>query len=1027
MPDKKTPEHRSTTPNFSKLETEVLERWRRDNVFQKTLDQTQQGEPFVFFEGPPTANGKPGIHHVIARAFKDVICRYQTMQGKSVERKAGWDTQGLPVELEVEKQLKVSGKKDIEKYGIEKFNQACRESVWKYKAEWEKLTERMGYWLDLEHPYITYEKNYIESLWWIFKQLWDKKLLVKDYKVVPQCPRCETALSSHEVAQGYERVTENSVFVKFRIKNSKGRIKKGDYILSWTTTPWTLPGNVALAISTEIEYVRVQVAKKRNKNGEVEYEHVIIANNIYQSIFERDDKDSLKLAFDLVYPHNKPEGLKAVKTTDQILKGIDLVGVEYEPLFPGAIPESAKGYENAFKVYAADFVTTEEGTGIVHTAVMYGDDDYKLGEKEGLPKIHTVNSNGTLNENLKKWGWEGWRVKDSDEIVEQKTTNAILEYLTNEKLLFAKEKIKHDYPFCWRCHSPLLYYAKDSWFITMSRLKKQLKENNDYIKWIPDYIQHGRFGEWLNEIKDWAVSRERYWGTPLPIWECDKCHECECIGSYAELAERSENKKVLDEKFDPHRPFIDDIKFKCQCGGVMKRVPEVADTWFDSGSMPFAQWHYLGEPGTPFDDNFPADYIAEAIDQTRGWFYTLLAISTALDYKEPPYKNVICLGHVLDAHGRKMSKHIGNVVDPWTMFDKYGADAVRFYFFSVNQPGDVKLFDDKSVDGVVKKFLMILWNTVNFWETYRPEKISASFNHKRSLLDRWILNYLANLINSTKAYLEKYDVTSASRIIVDFVSDFSTWYVRRSRDRFKQPGADRDAAFQTLTECLMTLTKIMAPFTPMVADALYQRLGGKLESVHLEAWPETLAEWKPAVEAELIKQMATVRQIVEIGHSLRAEAGIKVRQPLGQLVFKGVQVSDELNSILLDELNVREAVGAKTLPRGDEWKQKESGELGVALDTTITDELREAGWVREVIRHINDERKRLGLKRTDSVVIQYETADETVRGFFERYGTEISQAVHAEKIDQADPGQTSGAEFKLDGHPLALFIHPDNR
>lgn len=970
-------------PNFPTIETEVLERWKEQGVFTKTLEKTKgKKKRFVFFEGPPTANGKPGIHHVIARAFKDVICRFKTMQGFFVERKAGWDTQGLPVELEVEKQLKVSGKKDIEKYGIEKFNEACRDSVWKYQAEWEKMTERIGYWLDLEHPYVTYHKEYIESLWWIFKQLWDKKLLVKDYKVVPQCPRCETALSSHEVAQGYEKVTEDSVYVQFKIKKAKGKIKEGDYILSWTTTPWTLPGNVGLAVGKDIGYVITNNATTK--------ERFIVSKKLWMLLMPADMEHA------------------------QEIQGSDLVDLEYEPLFPGAIPSDTKGYENAFKVYAADFVTTDEGTGVVHTAVMYGEDDYQLGTKVGLPKHHTVTPDGHFTDDVKEFA--GQFVKD------EKTQQGIVEYLKEKHLLYDEKPYQHDYPFCWRCHSPLLYYAKDSWFIKMSSLREQLIANNEQINWVPEYIKHGRFGEWLNEVKDWAVSRERYWGTPLPIWECETCHERECIGSFEGLHKRSGKKDVVSESFDPHRPFIDAVELKCTCGGAMKRIPEVADAWFDSGSMPYAQWHY------PFENkdrigqgmSFPGEYIAEAIDQTRGWFYTLLALSTALGFNEPPYKNVICLGHVLDAKGLKMSKHIGNVVDPWTMFDKYGADAIRYYFFSVNQPGDVKLFDEKNVNEVVKKVFMILWNVTSFWELYRSPKPPKPIDPlKRPLLDKWVRQELRTLITNVTTLLESYDLTSSSRAVGSFINILSTWYVRRSRDRFKVSGDDRASAEETLQLCLGIVARLLAPFTPMIADALWFRLGND-ESVHLQKWPD-VKEAGVTAGINLIEPMEELFRLVEIGHSIRAEAGIRVRQPLGQFVIQSQALDQEIIELLQDELNVREVVFAKSLPTDDGWRMKMSENISVALDCTITDELREAGWVRELARHINDGRKTLGVQPGDKVRVTIQSDEPVITGMIERYGDDIKKAGHAIALE-IKPAVENGTAIEIGNKPLVLKV-----
>ena len=914
-------------PKFPELEQAILADWKKNNVFQKTLTQTAKGKRFVFFEGPPTANGLPHIGHVLARIFKDVVCRYKTMRGFFVERKAGWDTHGLPVELEVEKQIGVSGKRDIEDYGIEKFNNECRKSVWKYKAEWEKMTERIGYWLDLEHPYITYEKPYIESLWWIFKQLWEKKLLTKDYKVVPHCPRCETALSSHEVAQGYQKVTENSVFVKFKVTSDKGQVKKGDYILSWTTTPWTLPGNVALAISEDVEYYIVETHAR---------ERVIVAGSLAEHLL------------------GKMDGFETIK-------GTDLVGLEYEPLFPGAIPKDTKGYENAFKVYAADFVTTDEGTGVVHTAVMYGEDDYQLGSVVGLPKHHTVTTDGHFTKDVKEFA--GQYVKD------EKTSQAIIDSLKERNLLFKEEPYEHDYPFCWRCHSPLLYYAKDSWFIAMSKLREQLLKNNEQITWVPEYIKYGRFGEWLNEIKDWAISRERYWGTPIPIWECDRCGKRECIGSYQELADKTGDKNVVSDSFDPHRPFVDALNWRCDCDGRMRRIPEVADTWFDSGSMPFAQWHYPFENKERIEKglSFPGEYIAEAIDQTRGWFYTLLAIFTALGYDQPPYKNVICLGHVLDAKGVKMSKHIGNVVDPWQAINEFGIDPIRWYLYTVNRPGDYKRFDPEGIREIVKKNFIVLWNVVSFYKLYQApdQKIPASPKSKH-VLDRWIVAELAELEKTVTDELDRYHIIEAGRLLNGFISDLSTWYVRRSRERFK--AAEATNVSHVLGYVIQRLAILLAPFIPFYAEAIYREIGGSKESVHLEAWPE----FNPKLaDAALVKEMETVRKIAELAHAARSEKGIKVRQPLAELVVRAKELLPELTEILQSEVNVLGVRCDLTLPSGSDWQMKETGGIAIALKTTIDDNLARQGLAREVIRQVNAMRKELGLTRHDRIEIGF--------------------------------------------------------
>ncbi|MBU0706837.1 isoleucine--tRNA ligase [Patescibacteria group bacterium] len=937
-------------PKFPQLEETILSDWKKKNIFKKTLKQTADGQRFVFFEGPPTANGKPGIHHVLARVFKDIIPRFRTMQGYFVERKAGWDTQGLPVELEVEKQIGVSGKKDIEAYGVEKFNNACKKSVWEYQEEWEKMTDRIGFWLDLDNPYITYHNSYIETLWWIFKQIWDKKLLFQGHKVVPQCPSCGTALSSHEVAQGYESVSEPSIFVKFKVKN-----ESDTYILSWTTTPWTLPGNVALAVGEKYDYVKIQKDK----------ETLILAENCL-GVIEGEYKVIEKL------------------------KGKKLVGLEYEPLFNG-LADTVKDNKEAFKTVAADFVTVNEGTGVVHTAVMYGEDDYQLGEKIGLPKKHTVNEDGKFNELVPQW--QGKFVKSADK--------DIIKDLEFRGLLYKTQDYTHDYPFCWRCHGPLLYYAKDSWFIKMSSLRKQLIKNNEQINWVPDYIKKGRFGEWLNEVKDWAISRERYWGTPIPIWECQdsKCGTRTCIGSFEELEKHAT--KPLAKEFDPHRPYIDDVLLTCpKCQGEMKRIPEVADTWFDSGSMPFAQWHYPFENKERIDKNisFPADYIAEAIDQTRGWFYTLLAISTALGFDKPPYKNVVCLGHILDSKGKKMSKHIGNVIKPEKIIDEFGIDAVRWYLYSMNQPGEYKSFDERGVRDVVKKNFMILWNVLNLFKLYQtPSAMEESLPRTKNIMDGWLLSRLQSTILSVTQDLETYHITEATRTIGKFIDELSTWYIRRSRDRFKSSDeSEKLEALRTLRYALLELSKLMAPFTPFIADALYQEVKGPQESVHLAEWPKPVKEFE---DEDLLAEMERVRQVTELTHAARAESGIKVRQPLSQLIIKAEEFRTELVDILKAEVNVHEIIFKSEPPKSSDWQVKEAGSVMISLDKTITDELYYQGFIREMIRQVNSLRKKTGLTIQDRVSLVINTTEDKFRQAIDQHSTWLKEETLADDIN----------------------------
>lgn len=957
---------------FPELEEKWLAIWRERKIFEKSLAKPAPAGNFVFFEGPPTANGKPGIHHVLARAFKDIIPRYKTMRGFRVERKAGWDTQGLPVELQVEKDLGFKGKPDIEKYGVAEFNAKCKEDVWKYKADWEKLTERMGFWLDLEHPYITYENSYLESLWWIFKQVDKAGLLYQDYKVLPHCPRCGTALSSHEVAQGYESVKDQAVYVKFRLKSDPKT-----FILSWTTTPWTLPGNVALAVGEDVMYEKVKVKS----------EFIILARHRIKDVFQND----------------LPE------TVDKI-RGGELVGLEYMPLFEIEPLQNEKSH----RVYAADFVTTDEGTGVVHTAVMYGEDDFNLGTQEGLPKYHTVDESGKFTKDVPHWAGKFVKAKE----VEQ----GIAEDLDQRGLLFKQETYTHDYPFCWRCSTPLLYYAKPSWFIKMSALRDELKAANEKINWYPEHIKRGRFGEWLDGVRDWAISRERYWGTPLPIWVCSSCEHRVVVESLAELAQLAPNheSRITNHDFDMHRPFIDEVSWPCKkCGGkgAMKRVPEVADCWFDSGSMPFAQWGYphAATSHSQLANSYPADYISEAIDQTRGWFYTLLAVATLLKkagaIKEiPPYKNVICLGHINDKHGQKMSKSKGNTVDPWEVMNTWGVDALRFHFYTANQPGEPKNFDTADVDSVVKKTFLILMNVLTFYELYQDHaeapRVAPKSNH---VLDKWVLALLQQTVNQVTEHLDKYEITEAGRKLAEFVTELSTWYVRRSRDRFKAGGAEAGAARTTLGYALRQLAILFAPFTPFLAEEVYGRVKGGLESVHLEEWPlKQSADARASGQAgqnqlttdnkQLLVDMVKARMIVEQALAERAKVGIKVRQPLRTL---RAPVPEELRGLVADEVNVMDVVMADV----------------VELDTVLDDELKAMGLVREFVRQVNDLRKTKGLTIKNKVVITIKASAKLQKAIVTQQD-EVIRDVSAASLsfteeEQVDTIEVSGESVSL--------------
>lgn len=964
----------------AKKEEEVLKFWKENKIFQKSVEKSSSKGDFVFYEGPPTANGKPGIHHVEARAFKDLIPRYKTMRGYRVFRKAGWDTHGLPVEIEVEKKLKLQGKKEIENYGIEKFNKQCKESVWEYKKDWEKMTERIAFWVDMENPYVTYDKNYIESLWWIIKQAHEKNILYKGYKVVPNCPRCGTALSSHEVAQGYRNTEEDSVYIKFKIKG-----KNDEYILAWTTTPWTLPGNIALAVGEKIDYIKI---KQKGEN-------LILAKNLLGKI---DDN------YEVI----------------EEMKGKDLVGLEYEPLFSGIVTEKIPNAKNAFKVYLADFVSTEDGTGVVHTAVMYGADDYELGEKIGLPKVHSVNLDGTFNELVPKW--QGKFVKDVEK--------EIIKDLEERNILYKVEKYTHDYPFCWRCGTPLIYYAKDSWYFKMSSLREDLIKNNRQINWIPENIKEGRFGEWLRDVKDWAISRERYWGTPIPVWECagasqinlsttelrsgygagadlrGKCGNMVVVGTYEELKKLSG--KTIE---DPHKPYIDEIKFKCEkCGGEMRRVPDVMDCWFDSGSMPFAQFHYPFENAELIDKGklFPADFISEGVDQTRGWFYTLLAVSTILG-KGTPYKNVISLGHLLDKKGKKMSKSLGNIINPTEMIDKYGADGLRWYLYTVNQPEDPILFDEEALKKSSRVF-MTLSNIVSFYKMFADRTKIENIKEKdfKNILDKWILNMMNSLIKDVSENLDKYSITTGARKIDDFIMDLSQWYVRRSRERFKgEDEKDKGDAKKCLGFVLLNLSKLIAPFVPFMAENVYKEIGGEKESVHLDDYPianESLINEK---EKEL---MYEVRKIISVGLEKRMSENIKVRQPLQSLKFgkKSLKDSKEYLELVKDEVNVKEVLFNDKL-----------GEDEVELNTELTNKLIQEGIMRDLLRTIQDMRKKKGLIPKDIIDIEIDTNEEG-RKIVERFEETIKKTAGIKKIKFVN--ELDGEELKTEKTNFKLKI-----
>ncbi|MFA5050766.1 MAG: isoleucine--tRNA ligase [Patescibacteria group bacterium] len=971
--------------NFLQIEEEILKFWREKEIFNKSLSKKAPQGNFVFFEGPPTANGRPHIGHALTRFYKDAVLRYKTMQGFHVDRKAGWDTQGLPVELEVEKEIGISGKPDIEKFGIDKFNQKCRENVWKYKDEWEKMTERIGFWLDLKHPYVTYDSSYIETIWWILAKIWNKGLLYQDYKVVPCCPRCGTALSSHEVAQGYQNIEETSVYLKFKITN-----QENTYLLAWTTTPWTLPGNVALAVNKGVDYVKISKEVFPSESAlsprqSVSKEYWILAKNRLSVI----DGD--------------------YKIIEEFL-GEKLLNFDYQPLFDFIKPE-----KRAWFVIHGDFVSTEDGTGVVHIAPAFGEEDMEVGKKNDLPVLVTVELDGKMKNEIKPWA--GMWVKDADPL--------IIKDLENRKILLKTEKIHHDYPFCWRCKTPLLYYAKLSWFIKVTdpQVKENLIKNSQTINWVPAHIKEGRFGEWLKNIRDWAISRERYWGTPLPIWECQKCKHRECVGSFEELAKKTN--KNLGENFDPHRPQIDGLTWSCpDCGGEMKRVLEVLDCWFDSGSMPFAQWHYPFENVEKINNgqSYPADFISEAMDQTRGWFYSLLAISTLID-KGASYKNVICLDFVLDAAGEKMSKSKGNVVF-WDAVEQYGADPIRWFLYTVNQSSESKSFDPAEIKKATQRMFLIFWNVFEFYNTYGLKVSDPPAGGKKSenIIDQWILTKFSLLIKEAGQKMDKYDLTGTTRTIEAFITDLSQWYLRRSRDRFSDKSEE---ANQTLYYVLLNLTKLLAPFTPFCAEKLYLDLTqGKIkESVHLDDWPTADEELIKQGE-KLLEEMETVRKICEISHNLRLKAKIKVRQPLKTLSIKIKPfINQGLIDLIKNEVNLKEINFVENLPQGDGWQTNEDSEIKLSLEINITPELKKEGLARELTRNINSLRKESGLTQKDQVDIYYQTSFVDLEEVMNDFADLLKEKTASKNIFEKIPEQSLiQKEFDIDGNKMSIAL-----
>lgn len=984
--------------NANQEEQEILKYWKENQSFEKSISSRPEDKPYHFYDGPPFATGLPHYGHIVASTMKDAVPRYFTMRGYRVERKWGWDSHGLPVENIIEKELDLASKKDIEDYGVAKFNEACRATVLKYATEWEKTITRMGRWVDMKNDYKTMDPNFMESVWWVFKQLWNKGLIYKDYKAMHICPRCSTTLSNFEVTQGYKDIKDISATVKFKITDSKLQIRPKLkitneaplYILAWTTTPWTLPGNVLLAVGEEIDYVLVPVLDEKEENKDLKMAYYIVAKERFSEVFK-----------------GSYEGLKPISGVE--LKGKDLVGLEYEPLF-----SYYKDTPNAFRVVGAEFVSVEEGTGIVHIAPGFGEDDFQVGKRENITMVQHVSMEGKFKPGVVDFA--GMDVKPKDD--NSKADIEIIKWLAHNGKLFSKEKIEHSYPHCWRCDTPLLNYATTSWFVRVTQIKDQLIKNNQTINWVPEHIKEGRFGLWLEGARDWAISRSRYWGTPLPVWQCvgEKCENTIVIGSVEEF-EKLSGQKITDL----HKHIIDGIELPCKkCGVQMKRIPEVLDCWFESGSMPYGQMHYPFENKAKFEASFPAEFIAEGQDQTRGWFYTLHVLATALTMgespsipvqkSEPGFKNVIVNGIVLAEDGKKMSKRLKNYPEPEIVLEKYGADALRYYLLTspVMQAESLN-FSEVGVREVFNKLINTVYNVLEFYKMFASEssQLEAGGSQPENVLDKWILAKLQILIKDVTTGMETYKLVEASRPIVEFVTELSQWYVRRSRDRFKgDDEQDKQSALATLHEVLLTLSKLMAPFTPFIAEKIYQEVQSMVEgmqgSVHLEEWP--VVDEK-LMDDKVIKMMEMARKVVEMGLALRAEQGLKVRQPLNTLTINNKELASEFFGIIQDELNIKkvELVENNTDDKSLVWK--EDGVIKIGLDVIITDELKKEGLLREIVRTINQIRKDQKLTISDRVLVKYNVKDDLLKSVFVEYVDEIKKSVLADVLAEADGGE----------------------
>ena len=1037
----------STDLNLVQREKQVEKFWKDHDIFKKSMKLREGCPTYTFYDGPPTANGKPHIGHVLTRVIKDMIPRYRTMKGYMVPRKAGWDTHGLPVELEVEKMLGLDGKEQIEQYGLEPFIEHCKESVWKYKGMWEDFSGTVGFWADMDNPYVTYHNDFIESEWWALKEIWNKNLLYKGFKIVPYCPRCGTPLSSHEVAQGYKAVKERSAVVRFKV------VGEDAYFLAWTTTPWTLPSNVALCVNPDETYCKVKAA-----DGRTYYMAEALLDKVLSGI-------------------EREEGTPAYEVLETY-KGKDLEYKEYEPLYACAGEAAAKQHKKGHFVTCDTYVTMSDGTGIVHIAPAFGEDDAKVGRKYDLPFVQFVNGKGELTEETP---YAGLFVKKADP--------EVLKDLDAEGKLFDAPKFEHDYPFCWRCDTPLIYYARESWFIKMTAVKDDLIRNNNTINWIPETIGTGRFGAWLENVQDWGISRNRYWGTPLNIWQCDKCGKMHSIGSIAELKELSDN---CPDDIELHRPYIDAVTFPCECGGTMKRVPEVIDCWFDSGAMPFAQHHYPFENKDLFEAQFPADFISEAVDQTRGWFYSLLAESTLL-FNKAPYKNVIVLGHVQDENGQKMSKSKGNAVDPFDALQTHGADAIRWYFYSNSAPWLPNRFYDKAVTEGQRKFLGTIWNTYAFFVLYAnidnfdATKYKLEYD-KLSVMDKWILSKVNSLVKSVDAYLNDYKIPETTRVLEEFVDDLSNWYVRRSRERFWAKGMEQDKinAYMTLYTSLVTLCKVAAPMIPFMTEEIYLNIVAGIdktapESIHLCDFPVANEAY---IDKELEANMDEVLRIVVVGRACRNAANIKNRQPIGKMYVKAeAELSDFYKEIIEDELNVKEVeftddvrayssysfkpqlktVGPKygrllgkikqalsevdgntamdelnekgqltfnfdgetveltkddlliEIAQTEGFESGNDGDITVVLDTNLTPELVEEGFMREIISKIQTMRKEAGFEVMDKITV-YSDGNDRIAELISKNEDTVKNDVLATEI----------VTGKIDGYSKEWNINGEN-